>query len=224
MRRAFALASVMLTLRIASAAADEIEHVGYHVEGLTADGKYAVFRKEASGGEQPCRDISLVVWQVTPAKQVASASIFRAGPSCSAPLGKAAGLRERGRLAAKYGDFVPRTRLDPKPGGLSGGGLTLLLDVVGIFPALDPGNPAANAKRRVPVRLQLTAERGGISRVLIKKDIKVAPVLAPGSDKHFVWRKPELAEGQVSTDGKLVAVILDERPAVFVLPALASPR
>jgi hypothetical protein len=208
----------------APAGADEIEHVGYHVEGLTADGKYAVFRKEASGGEQPCREVSLVVWQVTPARQVDSASIFRAGPGCSSPLAKAAGLRERTRLATKYGDFVPRTRLDPRPGGLSGGGLTLLLDVVAIFPALDPGNPAASARRRVPVRLQLTAERGGVSQVLIKKDIKVAPVLAPGSDKHYIWRKPALAEGQVSTDGKVVAVILDEKPVVLVLAARASPR
>jgi hypothetical protein len=207
---------VLTLLGGGSAAAETL--TTYRVEGFTADGKRAVFRRERTGGEDGCRELALEVHETATGRQLETRAILRDGKGCSTPLVQADGLRERARLMTKHGSFVPQTRLEPRGDALVAEGTRLTLAVEGTLPPLDARDPAM-AGKRAELRLLLVVERKGAKRTLLDRKVKVAPVLRPGSE-IFAWRKPSLSEAQLSADGRVLAVILDERPELLRLPTL----
>jgi hypothetical protein len=188
----------------------------YRIEGLSGDGKHVVFRRETTGGPDGCRELALEVHDSATGGQLTASAILRSGQRCSKPLAQVDGLRERARLMARYGPFVPRTRLEPRGEALVADGVRLTLDVQGTLPPLDARDPASRGKR-AELRLRLVLERRGKTRTLLDKKVTLAPVHPPRGET-YVWRKPELSEAQQSTDGRVLAVILDEKPAVLRLP------
>jgi hypothetical protein len=67
------------------------------------------------------------------------------------------------------------------------------------------------------VRLRLTLERGGATQVLRDTQKVLSPGRSYQSEHVPEWQTPELSDGQLSTDGKVLAVVLGGKPTVFTL-------
>jgi len=191
----------------------------YSVLGFTRSGKHVVFQKRWSGGGQDCEETWLSIFEVKSRQRVKAPPVYRAGDCDNKPeISKKAGKRTRARLLKELGELaVKPTRLTRvKLNTLKGPGFTLTLEVKGRYPGLT--NDIENdGKLRARLVLRLLYRVGDRSREVLQRRLTVSPSPHPEGYESYVWDKVTLTEGQLSPDGKALALIISNRPWVVPL-------